>query len=178
MFQPELVLKVDLTESTTMFAIIRTGGKQYKVAANDVILVERLEATLGSSYTFDTVLMVGNENETRVGTPFVKGAQVVATVENEQRSDKVIIFKKRRRHTYRRKKGHRQYQTVLRVVEISADGMKSVAPKAAPKAEKVTTPAAEASEKKATKVTDKGTAKASKAATKVASKATAKTDVE
>ena len=127
---------LNFKKESKMFAIIRTGGKQYKVAANDVILVERLEAAVGSSYTFDSVLMVGNETETRVGSPVVIGAKVVATVENEQRSDKIIIFKKRRRHTYRRKKGHRQYQTVLRIVEITADGMKSAAPKVekAPKA--------------------------------------------
>lgn len=139
-----------------MFAIIRTGGKQYKVAANDVILVEKLETSVGSSYTFDSVLMVGNDSETLVGAPFVNGAQVIATVENEQRSDKVIIFKKRRRHTYRRKKGHRQHQTVLRILEIKADGIKPSVAKEVPqekvaKSEKIADKAVQEKAKKMTK---------------------------
>ena len=97
-----------------MFAVIETGGKQYKVAKNDVILVEKLAAQAGDSVSLDRVLMVGD----KVGTPVVAGASVAATVIEQIRGDKVIIFKKKRRQNYRRKNGHRQYLTVLRITDI------------------------------------------------------------
>lgn len=101
-----------------MFAIIRTGGKQYKVEPNDVLFVERIVSPIGESITLETVLMVGQGDKTVVGHPYLQGALVKATVLDQNRADKIIIFKKKRRHTYRRKKGHRQEQTVLRITEI------------------------------------------------------------
>ena len=101
-----------------MFAVIRTGGKQYKVVPNDVIFVEKLMAEAGETIALDDVLMVGDEAGTTVGTPELAGAQVTATVLEQKRADKIIVFKKKRRHNYRRKNGHRQYQTVLRITDI------------------------------------------------------------
>lgn len=103
-----------------MFAVIKTGGKQYKVAENDVILVEKLEVEAGAEVTFDQVLMVGQDSNLKVGAPLVKGASVVAKVLDQTQADKVLIFKKNRRHNYRRKRGHRQLQTVLRITGIKA----------------------------------------------------------
>ena len=103
-----------------MFAVIRTGGKQYRVAQNDVLKVEKLEAEPGSTYTFSEVLAVGGEGSMTVGAPLVEGATVTATVIAQDRLDKVIIFKKRRRQNSRRKNGHRQHVTVLRVATITA----------------------------------------------------------
>lgn len=99
-----------------MFAVIETGGKQYKVAKNDIILVEKLAAQAGENVNLDRVLMVGD----KVGTPLVEGASITATVVDQIRGDKVIVFKKKRRQNYRRKKGHRQYLTVLRITDITA----------------------------------------------------------
>jgi len=99
-----------------MFAVIKTGGKQYKVVENDTIAVEKLDAEAGATITFDEVLMVGDT----IGTPTVKGASVSAEVVEQVKDAKVIIFKKRRRSTYRRKKGHRQQKTLVRITGISA----------------------------------------------------------
>jgi large subunit ribosomal protein L21 len=101
-----------------MFAVIRTGGKQYKVAKNDVIFVEKLPAEAGASIDLDDVLMVGDEEGTTAGTPELGGVHVSATVLEQKRDDKIIVFKKKRRHNYRRKNGHRQYLTVLRITDI------------------------------------------------------------
>ncbi|GGF69296.1 MAG: 50S ribosomal protein L21 [Terasakiella sp.] len=101
-----------------MFAIVKTGGKQYTVAENDVIVVEKLAGEAGSEITLEDVLLVGAEGKTTVGTPLVKGASVTAEVIEQGKGDKVIIFKKKRRQNYRRTKGHRQEQTVLRIKSI------------------------------------------------------------
>ncbi len=101
-----------------MFAVIKTGGKQYKVATNDIILVEKLEADEGSSVTLGEVLMVGEGGNITVGAPNVAGASVTAKVLDQRKGDKVIIFKKNRRHNYRRKRGHRQFVTVLKIEGI------------------------------------------------------------
>ena len=103
-----------------MFAVIRTGGKQYRVTENAVLKVEKLAGEPGSLITFDDVLAVGGEAGISVGAPTVAGARVVATVIAQERLDKIIIFKKRRRQNSRRKNGHRQHVTVLRVSEIVA----------------------------------------------------------
>ncbi len=103
-----------------MFAVIRTGGKQYRVTPNAVLKVEKLEAEPGSTITFTDVLAVGGEAGLTIGAPVVAGATVTATVIAQDRLDKIIIFKKRRRQNSRRKNGHRQHVTVLRVGEISA----------------------------------------------------------
>jgi large subunit ribosomal protein L21 len=103
-----------------MFAVIRTGGKQYRVTENAVLKVEKLEAEAGSTVTFTDVLAVGGEGGLTIGSPVVAGATVTATVIAQDRLDTVIIFKKRRRQNSRRKNGHRQHVTVLRVSEIKA----------------------------------------------------------
>jgi len=105
-----------------MFAIIRTGGKQYRVKPNDVLKIEKLDGVAGDTITFTEVLAVGSDAGTTVGAPLVAGATVSATVIAQDRLDKVIIFKKRRRQNSRRKNGHRQHVTVLRVAGIMADG--------------------------------------------------------
>ena len=102
-----------------MFAVIRTGGKQYRVTPNAVLKVEKLEAEPGSTVTFNDVLAVGGENGLTIGGPTVPGATVTATVIAQDRLEKVIIFKKRRRQNSRRKNGHRQPVTVLRVADIT-----------------------------------------------------------
>lgn len=98
-----------------MFAVIRTGGKQYKVAKDDVITVEKLEGEPGTAVTLPDVLMIGDGAEARTK---VTGAQVTAEVVEQIKAEKVLIFKKKRRHNYRRKRGHRQKLTVLRVTGI------------------------------------------------------------
>ena len=103
-----------------MFAIIRTGGKQYRVTENAVLKVEKLDAEAGASFTFDEVLAIGGEAGTTIGAPLVAGATVTATVIAQDRDKKIIIFKKRRRQNSRRKNGHRQHITVLRVSSINA----------------------------------------------------------
>ena len=101
-----------------MFAVIRTGGKQYQVAKDDIITVEKLARQPGADVEFGEVLMVGDGAEVATGAPLVAGAAVSATVIEQTRAAKIIVFKKKRRHNYRRKKGHRQHQTVLRITEI------------------------------------------------------------
>ena len=103
-----------------MFAVIRTGGKQYRVAPDDVIQVEKLAGEPGSSVTLGDVLMVGEGADARAGAPLLAGAAVTAEVVEQRLGDKVIIFKKKRRHNYRRKRGHRQHLTVLRITGILA----------------------------------------------------------
>lgn len=119
-----------------MFAIIKTGGKQYKVAANDVIKVEKLVGASGDTIEFSDVLMMGEGSSVKIGEPLVSNARVCGTVLDQIRDDKVIIFKKNRRHNYRRKNGHRQYLTVVRITDILAEGQSPAKAKApAPKAE-------------------------------------------
>jgi large subunit ribosomal protein L21 len=104
-----------------MFAVIRTGGKQYKVAKDDLIRVEKLVGEPGATLTLDDVLMIGGEGaEPRAGAPTVAGASVTAELVRHARGDKIIVFKKKRRHNYRRKNGHKQDLTVLRITGISA----------------------------------------------------------
>ena len=105
-----------------MFAVIRTGGKQYKVAKDDVIAVEKLAGEAGAAIELAEVLMIGEGAEVATGTPLLAGASVAATVVEQTRGPKIIVFKKKRRQNYRRKKGHRQQQTVLRIAEIRGSG--------------------------------------------------------
>ena len=102
------------------FAVIRTGGKQYRVTPNAVLKVEKLEAEPGATVTFTEVLALGNGDGVTLGAPVVAGASVSATVIAQDRLDKVIIFKKRRRQNSRRRNGHRQHVTVLRVSGFNA----------------------------------------------------------
>jgi large subunit ribosomal protein L21 len=105
-----------------MYAVIKTGGKQYRVAHGDVIKVERLAGEVGQTIAFDHVLMVGGDEdgaEPRIGAPLVDGAQVTAELLEQARAPKIIVFKKKRRKNYRRKRGHRQLQTVVRIQDIA-----------------------------------------------------------
>ena len=112
-----------------MFAVIKTGGKQYKVASGDVIKVEKLDGDEGSTVSFDDVLLVGDDSNVTTGTPVVEGASVNAEILEQTRADKVLIFKKKRRHNYRRKAGHRQHLTVLKITDVVAGGAKKAAAK-------------------------------------------------
>jgi large subunit ribosomal protein L21 len=103
-----------------MYAVIRTGGKQYRVASGQVVKVERLDGDVGETVAFDQVLMVGDDGgEPQIGAPLVEGAQVTAEVLEQGKAPKIIVFKKKRRKNYRRKRGHRQLQTVLRIRDIA-----------------------------------------------------------
>jgi large subunit ribosomal protein L21 len=101
-----------------MYAVIRTGGKQYRVATNQVIEVEKLDVEAGSSIELAEVLMVGEGESATIGSPLVAGASVTATVLEQGKGPKLIVFKKRRRKNFRSKTGHRQKLTVLRVTDI------------------------------------------------------------
>jgi large subunit ribosomal protein L21 len=100
-----------------MYAVIKTGGKQYRVATNDVISVERLEGEPGGTIEFGEVLLVGGDSP-QVGAPTVAGAKVTGTVLEQGKGPKIIVFKKRRRKNFRRRTGHRQLQTVVRIADI------------------------------------------------------------
>jgi large subunit ribosomal protein L21 len=168
-----------------MFAVIRTGGKQYRVAAEDVIKVEKVKGDPGEIVQFGEVLVVGGDDVT-LGVPTIAGASVAAEVLEQGRGAKVIAFKKRRRKNSRRKRGHRQEFTLLRVTEILTDGAKptvTARPKPEPKPKPVVTepddgdepaespaPKAKAAKKPAAKKADK------KADKKPAKKADKKTD--
>ena len=99
-----------------MFAIIKTGGKQFKVQKDDVLAVDKLEGKAGDKISIDEVLMVDG----KVGTPTVKGATVAAEIVRQVRDEKVLVFKKLRRHGYKRKNGHRQQLTLIKIVDIKA----------------------------------------------------------
>ncbi|MDH6269775.1 large subunit ribosomal protein L21 [Rhizobium sp. SG_E_25_P2] len=103
-----------------MFAVIKTGGKQYQVSANDVIAVEKLEGEAGAQIEFTEVLVVGEGAGAKIGAPFVEGAVVTAEIVEQGRSRKTIAFVKRRRQNSKRKKGHRQAFTKVRIVAIAA----------------------------------------------------------
>lgn len=119
-----------------MFAVIQTGGKQYRVAPGDEILVEKLDGEAGDSLTFDQVLMMGGDKGVTVGAPLIDGATVTGELVETNRGKKIIVFKKRRRQNYRRKAGHRQWQSLIRISEILEPGAKkAAAKKAEPKAE-------------------------------------------
>ena len=111
-----------------MYAVIKTGGKQYKVAEGDVVRVEKLALDAGQVVAFDEVLMLDDGGATQVGSPNVAGASVKATVLEQGRAEKIVIFKKRRRQNSRRKNGHRQDITVLRVTEILGGSAKKKTP--------------------------------------------------
>ena len=132
-----------------MYAVIKTGGKQYRVAKDDVIVVERLTGSAGDKIELDQVLMLDDGKEPTLGTPLVDGARVAATVLDQSRGDKIIVFKKKRRKNYRRTMGHRQDLTVLRITDILAKGKKATATRAKAKA-KDDAPVAEMAEEAAT----------------------------
>ncbi len=99
-----------------MFAVVRTGGKQYRVAAGDKIVVEKLAGEAGDSVTLDDVLLAGDGGEVKDAAGITVAAEIIA----QAKGDKVIVFKKRRRHNYRRRNGHRQQHTILKIVSIGA----------------------------------------------------------
>ena len=159
-----------------MFAVIRTGGKQYRVAPNDVIEIEKIVGNPGDIIELSEVILLGGDGGPKTGNPTIAGALVAAEVIEQKLSDKLVVFKKKRRANYRRKKGHRQALTALRITEILTDGKKPS--KAAPEPKKVEKKAeAPKTEAKAEKpAAKKGEAKpaAKKPATKQAATAPAK----
>ncbi|MCW1403913.1 50S ribosomal protein L21 [Novosphingobium sp. MW5] len=116
-----------------MFAVVRTGGKQYRVAAGDKIAVEKLAGEAGATITLGDVLLAGDGGELKDAAGIVVSAEIIA----QAKSEKVVVFKKRRRHNYRRKNGHRQQMTLLRITAVGSEApaKKAAAKKAAPKAE-------------------------------------------
>ena len=116
-----------------MFAVIRTGGKQYRVAPNDIIEVEKIAGKPGEIVELAEVILLGGDGSPKTGSPTIAGAMVAAEVIEQKRGDKIIVFKKKRRSNYRRTRGHRQALTALRITEILTDGKKPS--KAAPKPE-------------------------------------------
>jgi large subunit ribosomal protein L21 len=104
------------------YAVIRTGGKQYRVAPGDVIRVERLAGEVGASVAFTEVLLTGGDGAVRVGTPLVEGVSVEGEIVAQGRDRKILIFKKKRRKNYRRRRGHRQSITTVRVKSIGTAG--------------------------------------------------------
>jgi large subunit ribosomal protein L21 len=109
-------------DTIEMFAVIKTGGKQYRVAASDVIEVGRLAGAHGDRVAFGEVLMVGGENGVAVGSPLVAGATVAGEIVDQGRDRKILVFKKRRRQNSKRSRGHRQHFTLVRITEILTDG--------------------------------------------------------
>ena len=129
------------TDSRTMFAIVRTGGKQYRVAAGDKIAVEKLAGEAGETITLGDVLLAGKDGELADVSAITVSAEIIA----QAKSEKVVVFKKRRRHNYRRKNGHRQQMTLLRIVSVGAEEDTKPAKKAkaaAPEAPAAEVPAA------------------------------------
>ena len=103
-----------------MIAVVKTGGKQYKISEGDVIQVEKLDGKVGETINLDKVLICGEGNSIKVGSPYLEGCSVVCEVTEQLRGKKIIVFKKHRRKNYRRKNGHRQSLTRLRVTGITA----------------------------------------------------------
>ncbi len=122
-----------------MFAVIRTGGKQYRVAPADLLEIEKLPGNAGDAIAFGDVLMVGGDDGVAVGSPTVAGASVAGEIVGQQRTSKILVFKKRRRQNFKRSHGHRQELTLVRITEILTEGK---APQA--KAAAAETPEAEA----------------------------------
>lgn len=105
-----------------MYAVVRTGGKQYRVAQGDVVRVERLAGQVGDKVTLSEVLFVGSNGEVKIGTPTVAGVKVTAEIVDQGRAKKILVFKKKRRKSYSRQRGHRQHLTTVKIVEIQGQG--------------------------------------------------------
>ena len=129
-----------------MYAVVKTGGKQYRVAKDDKILVERIEGEAGAQVQLNNVMMLVDGEKVTVGAPQVEGAAVAAEVVEQTRGPKIIIFRRKRRKNHRRTQGHRQDLTLLKITDILADGKKPAAKKAAAKK---AAPAAKKATKKA-----------------------------
>jgi large subunit ribosomal protein L21 len=157
-----------------MYALVKTGGKQYRVAKDDTILVERIAAEEGAEVILNDIVMLGDGDKVTIGTPTVNGAAVSATVVRQTRGPKIIIFRRKRRKNHRRTQGHRQDLTLLKINDIAEDAKKlapakPAAKKAAPKADAATKPSAK-------KATAKKAAPKAAAAKKPAAKKAAKKD--
>ena len=157
-----------------MYALVKTGGKQYRVEKDDTILVERIAAEEGAEVILNDIVMLGDGDTVTIGTPTVDGAAVSATVVSQTRGPKIIIFRRKRRKNHRRTQGHRQDLTLLKINNIAEDAKKlasakPAAKKAAPKADAATKPAAK-------KATAKKAAPKAAAAKKPAAKKAAKKD--
>ena len=100
------------------YAVVKTGGKQYRVAPGDVVRVERLDGQVGDRVSLGDVLLVGGNGELKIGTPLVTGVKVTAEIVDQGRAKKILVFKKKRRKGYSRQRGHRQDQTTLKIVQI------------------------------------------------------------
>ena len=149
-----------------MYAVVKTGGKQYRVAKDDVLTVEKLDGDAGARVELSEVLAMDDGKGLTVGAPLVVGARVAAEVLEQKKGDKVVIFKKKRRKNYRRTKGHRQQLTVIRITDVLAKGQKGTAT-----AKKAPAPAAAADEGAEPETVDK---KASVKKTAAKAKAKAK----
>jgi large subunit ribosomal protein L21 len=153
-----------------MYALVKTGGKQYRVAKDDTILVERLAATEGEQVILNDVVMLGDGDKVTIGTPLVNGAAVSATVMRQTRGPKIIIFRRKRRKNHRRTQGHRQDLTLLKINDIAEDASKlKPAAKAAP-AKKAAAKADATKKAAAPKAAATKKAAAKKAASKKAAK--------
>ena len=157
-----------------MYALVKTGGKQYRVAKDDTILVERIDAEEGAEVILNDIVMLGDGDKVTIGTPTVDGAAVSATVVRQTRGPKIIIFRRKRRKNHRRTQGHRQDLTLLKINDIAEDAKKltpakAAAKKAAPKADAATKLAAK-------KATAKKAAPKAAAVKKPATKKVAKKD--
>ena len=161
-----------------MFAIVRTGGKQYRVAPGDKIVVERLDGNAGDKITLGDILLAGDGSDLKS----TDGLKVLAEIVAQAKGEKVTVFKKRRRHNYRRKKGHRQLHTILQITQIGDQKMekKAAAPKAESKSEapKAEAPKAEASKTEAPKAEAKPEPKAAKAEPKAEKPAAKKAETK
>lgn len=111
-----------------MYAVIRTGGKQYRVSQGDVVEIERLTGEPGETLAFDEVLLLGDDGSTQLGRPIVAGAVVKGEIVDQFRGRKIIVFKMRRRKTYRKKQGHRQEMTRVRITAVEASGQAAAPP--------------------------------------------------
>ena len=100
------------------YAVIRTGGKQYRVAEGDIVKVEKLTGDIGEKITFGEVLFVGGDNDVKIGLPTVANAKVLGEIVDQSKAKKVLVFKKKRRKSYSRQRGHRQHQTTLKITGI------------------------------------------------------------
>ena len=119
-----------------MYALVKTGGKQYRVSKDDTILVERIAGEEGSQVILDDIVMLGDGDKVTIGTPRVEGAAVSATLVSQTRGPKIIIFRRKRRKNHRRTMGHRQDLTLLKITAVSADGEGLAKPAAKPAAKK------------------------------------------
>lgn len=154
-----------------MYAVVKTGGKQYRVAKDDTLIIDHIAAEAGDSIVLDQVLMMVDGDKVNVGAPTVAGAAVGATVLKQTRGPKIMVFRRKRRKNFRRVRGHRQDLTLIKIDDIAADGKLKVAAK--PKAEPKPKAEADAAPKKAAAKTAAKSASAKKAGAKKATKAAA-----